>query len=147
MTDPKNDPKEARLDDFPYRATMPTRWGDNDMLGHVNNVVYQRFYEVLVVRFLMQEAGLDWTANPHIPMLVEALCRFHRPAIVSRDGTGRAPGDGPGHQQRHLRAGALRRRRGGTGQHRPLGARFHRPVTEKPAPIPAAIRAVYEAHA
>ena len=29
--------------DFTYRLAIPTRWDDNDMLGHLNNVLYYRF--------------------------------------------------------------------------------------------------------
>lgn len=65
--------------DFPYRISIPTRWSDNDMLGHVNNVVYYRFFEAVVVRFQMEEAGVDWLADKISPQAVETLCRFHRP--------------------------------------------------------------------
>lgn len=57
---------------------VPTRWNDNDMLGHVNNVMYYSYFEAIVVRFLMQEGGLDWTEAPIIPLAVESLCKFRR---------------------------------------------------------------------
>ncbi len=65
--------------DFPYVIAVPTRWSDNDMLGHVNNVVYYRYFEAAVVRFMMEEAGVDWLGDPVHPQAVETLCRFHRP--------------------------------------------------------------------
>jgi len=71
--------RELGLQDFSYRITIPTRWGDNDMLGHLNNVVYHRFIETLVVRFMIEEAGVDWINDPASPQAVESLCRFHRP--------------------------------------------------------------------
>jgi len=71
--------RNLELQDFPYRITIPTRWGDNDMLGHVNNVVYYRFFEALVVRFMIEEAGVDWLNDAASPQAVESLCRFHRP--------------------------------------------------------------------
>jgi len=73
------EPAEPRRRDFPYRIEIPTRWSDNDMLGHVNNVVYYRFFEAVVVRFQMEVAGVDWLADPISPQAVETLCRFHRP--------------------------------------------------------------------
>ena len=141
------DPKDARLDDFPYRATMPTRWGDNDMLGHVNNVVYQRFYEGMVVRFLMEEAGLDWAADPHIPLLVEALCRFHRPLSFPETVQGGLRVTVLGTSSVTYALALF-----GDGDAAPASTGhwvhvFVDRVSEKPAPIPAAIRAVYEAHA
>jgi len=66
-------------DNYPYIISVPTRWHDNDMLGHVNNVVYYRYIEAVVVRFLMEEAGLDWLQDPVIPYAAEILCRFRRP--------------------------------------------------------------------
>ncbi len=68
-----------KISDFPYRITVPTRWGDNDMLGHVNNVVYYRYFEAIVVRFQMEEVGVDWLKDKISPQAVETLCRFHRP--------------------------------------------------------------------
>ena len=73
------DPGKLRRDDFPYRMSIPTRWSDNDMLGHVNNVLYYRYFEAVVVRFQMQEAGVDWVNDRVSPQAVETLCRFHRP--------------------------------------------------------------------
>ncbi len=70
--------RNQRLKDFPYRISIPTRWGDNDMLGHVNNVVYYRYFEAIVVRFMMEVAGVDWLNDPSNPQAVESLCRFHR---------------------------------------------------------------------
>jgi acyl-CoA thioester hydrolase len=79
MALPASDPARQKRDDFPYRIEIPTRWGDNDMLRHINNVAYYRYFEAVVVRFQMQEAGVDWLNDPVSPQAVESLCRFHRP--------------------------------------------------------------------
>ena len=68
-----------RRRDFSYRISIPTRWSDNDMLGHVNNVSYYRYFEAIVVRFQMEEAGVDWLKDKISPQAVETLCQFHRP--------------------------------------------------------------------
>lgn len=68
-----------RIGDFPYTTEIPTRWGDNDMLGHLNNVVYNRMIETIVVRFTMGPLGIDWKVDQSYPLVVESLCRFHRP--------------------------------------------------------------------
>ena len=73
------DPIAQKREDFPYRTSIPTRWSDNDMLGHVNNVIYYRFFEAVVVRFQMEEAGVDWLKDKVSPQAVETLCRFHHP--------------------------------------------------------------------
>ena len=79
MGDSDSDPAAQNRENFPYRIQIPTRWGDNDMLRHVNNVAYYRFFEAVVVRFQMQEAEVDWLTDPVSPQAVESLCRFHRP--------------------------------------------------------------------
>lgn len=73
------EPAAQTRKDFPYRMVVPTRWGDNDMLGHINNVIYYRYFEAVVVRFQMQEAGVDWLKDRISPQAVETLCRFHKP--------------------------------------------------------------------
>lgn len=73
------EPDKRRREDYPYRMSIPTRWSDNDMLGHVNNVMFYRYFEAVVVRFQMQEAGVDWLGDRVSPQAVETLCRFHRP--------------------------------------------------------------------
>ncbi|MCP5370636.1 MAG: acyl-CoA thioesterase [Hyphomicrobiales bacterium] len=65
--------------DYAYFMTVPTRWNDNDMLGHVNNVVYYSYFEAVVVQFVMREMGLDWHGWQNIPYAVETRCRFWRP--------------------------------------------------------------------
>jgi acyl-CoA thioester hydrolase len=50
---------------------------DNDVYGHVNNVVYYSYFDTLVNRFLI-EAGLDIHRGPAIGLAVESQCRFHK---------------------------------------------------------------------
>jgi len=65
--------------DFRHFVEIQTRWSDNDMFGHVNNVQYYRFFEVAVVDFLMGPCALDLMAAPVIPFAAESRCRFFRP--------------------------------------------------------------------
>mgnify|MGYP001162634358 CR=1 FL=1 len=68
-------------DDCSYIIEVPTRWNDNDMLGHVNNVIYYSYFEAVVVRFLMEEGGLDWLNENIVPLAVETLCKFRRSLV------------------------------------------------------------------
>jgi acyl-CoA thioester hydrolase len=65
--------------DFSYFVDIQTRWSDNDMFGHVNNVEYYRFFEIAVAEFLMGPCALDLLTAPVIPFAAESLCRFRRP--------------------------------------------------------------------
>lgn len=79
MTDATDTATDAPIGSYPFVVEIPSRFGDNDMLGHFNNVTYNRFIETVVVHFQTDEVGVDWADDPVVPMAVEALCRFHRP--------------------------------------------------------------------
>ncbi len=63
--------------EYAYAVEFATRWGDNDMLGHLNNVVYHRCFEDVVTRFTRLELGVDWLADAVYPIAVESQCRFY----------------------------------------------------------------------
>lgn len=80
--DPKPDTKaerDLRRADFPHFLTIPTRWMDNDVYGHVNNVTYYGFFDTAVNRFLIDKAGLDPEAGAVIGLVVETGCRYRKP--------------------------------------------------------------------
>lgn len=64
-----------------YRHFCPiaTRWMDNDVYGHVNNVVYYSYFDTAINRFLVDEGGLDIAAGPIIGLCVESHCKYARP--------------------------------------------------------------------
>ena len=45
-------------------TTIPTRWKDNDVYGHVNNVEYYAFFDTVINAWLIAEGGLDIHAGP-----------------------------------------------------------------------------------
>ena len=57
---------------------IPTRWMDNDVYGHVNNVTYYSYFDTAVNEHLVRAAGLDIQAAPTIGLVVETSCRFHK---------------------------------------------------------------------
>jgi acyl-CoA thioester hydrolase len=65
--------------DFRRFLAIPTRWMDNDIYGHVNNVVYYSYFDTVVNEHLVREGGLDIREGPVIGLVVETCCRFHRP--------------------------------------------------------------------
>ena len=48
-----------KLTDFPFTLPIATRWIDNDVYGHVNNVVYYAYFDTIINRWLIDEGGLD----------------------------------------------------------------------------------------
>jgi acyl-CoA thioester hydrolase len=62
---------------FPHFLAIPTRWMDNDVYGHVNNVVYYSYFDTVINRYLV-EAGLDITRSATIGVCVESHCTYLR---------------------------------------------------------------------
>ena len=64
---------------YRHFLAIATRWHDNDIYGHVNNVVYYAFFDTVVNAYYIAEGGLDIHAGPVIGLVVETLCRYHKP--------------------------------------------------------------------
>ena len=64
--------------DYPVLYAIPTRWLDNDIYGHVNNVNYYSYFDTAIAHFLMAEGGLDPWRDQVVGFCVESGCRFHR---------------------------------------------------------------------
>lgn len=77
MTEPQPDAPipETRVR-FRYWLTIPTRWMDNDIYGHVNNVVYYSFFDTLVNSYLIAQGKLDIHDGDTIGFAVETFCQF-----------------------------------------------------------------------
>ena len=58
---------------------ITTRWMDNDVYGHVNNVVYYSFFDTAVNATLVDEGLLDPLASEVIGLVVETGCRYSAP--------------------------------------------------------------------
>ncbi|HEV7750952.1 MAG TPA: thioesterase family protein [Baekduia sp.] len=63
-------------DDYPHRMTIPTRWNDNDVYGHVNNVEYYAFFDTIINAYLIREGGLDIHRGSAIGLCAESHCSF-----------------------------------------------------------------------
>ncbi len=62
---------------FPFRLPITTRWADNDVYGHVNNVEYYAFFDTAINAWLIREGGLDIHAGTTIGLCAESHCAFH----------------------------------------------------------------------
>ncbi len=83
---------------YPYVQTVPTRWMDNDVYGHVNNVVYYSYFDTVINTYLIQHGGLDIHGETgQIGLCVESHCRYAAPLSF------------PGHVEAGLRVEALGR--------------------------------------
>jgi acyl-CoA thioester hydrolase len=86
MAEPQSpqSPPERRAA-YPHFLVVPTRWMDNDVYGHVNNVVYYSYFDTVINRFLIGEGGLDIGAGPVIGVAAESHCRYRRAVSFPAD--------------------------------------------------------------
>lgn len=76
MSRPQPQPRSA----FRHFAPIVTRWMDNDVYGHVNNVVYYSFFDTAVNRYLIERGALDLHAREGvIGLVVETQCHYFEP--------------------------------------------------------------------
>jgi acyl-CoA thioester hydrolase len=61
---------------FPHFLPIPTRWKDNDVYGHVNNVEYYSYFDTVINSYLIGEGGLDIHRGEAIGLCAESHCRF-----------------------------------------------------------------------
>jgi acyl-CoA thioester hydrolase len=64
---------------FAVFVELQTRWADNDVYGHVNNVVYYSYYDTAVNRHLIEQGVLDIHAGATIGLVVETQCHYFAP--------------------------------------------------------------------
>jgi acyl-CoA thioester hydrolase len=64
---------------YRYFQRIPTRWMDNDIYGHVNNVVYYSYFDTIINAWLIAHAGLDIHGGAQIGLCAESHCKFLAP--------------------------------------------------------------------
>ena len=65
-------------DDYAVFQSITTRWQDNDLYGHVNNVTYYAFFDTAVNRFLIDQGGLDIHHGEVIAYVVHSNCQYRQ---------------------------------------------------------------------
>jgi acyl-CoA thioester hydrolase len=126
-----------------FRA-IPTRWHDNDVYGHVNNVVYYSWFDTAVNAWLIERGFLDIAGSRTVGLVVETSCTYFESVAfpetvelglgVERLGTSSVT----------YRIGVFRQ----GGERAAAQGRFTHVyvdrATQRPVPIPADLRAALE---
>jgi acyl-CoA thioester hydrolase len=132
------------VEGYRHRRDITTRWMDNDVYGHVNNVQYYSYFDTVINEYLIAEGGLDIAAGPVIGLCAESHCTYHGALAF------------PDTVEAWLRVGHLGRssvryeialRRAGAEQPAATGWFVHVFVdrqTRRPAEIPEPVRAALE---
>ena len=72
-------PSPEPRDTYRHFQAIPTRWGDNDVYGHVNNVVYYSFFDTVVNQYLIEQRALNIEKSTIIGLVVETQCQYFAP--------------------------------------------------------------------
>jgi len=64
--------------DYPRFLTIATRWMDNDVYGHVNNVTFYSYFDTVVNEHLIRAGGLDFARDAAIGVVAETSCVFRK---------------------------------------------------------------------
>ena len=133
------------MEGYPHRALITTRWKDNDVYGHVNNVEYYSYFDTVINEYLIAEGGLDIAGGSVIGLCAESHCSYSGPLAF------------PGTVEAGLRVGHLGRssvryeiqlRPEGSSEAAAEGWFVHVFVdraTRRPVDIPARLRGALEA--
>lgn len=72
----QNTPNKA---DYKYFVPISTRWMDNDIYGHVNNVTYYSYFDTAANQYLIEKGGLDIQNASIVGFVVASSCEYHLP--------------------------------------------------------------------
>ena len=73
-----DDLSDRRRSSYPVFRRITTRWEDEDVYGHVNNVVYYSYFDTAVNGYLIEATGTDTRQLPAYGVVAETSCRFLR---------------------------------------------------------------------
>ena len=62
--------------DYNYFFKMNTRWNDNDIYGHLNNVIYYELFDTAVNKWLIKNNLIDIKKGNNIGLIVQSGCNY-----------------------------------------------------------------------
>ena len=62
--------------DYNYFSKMSTRWNDNDIYGHLNNVIYYELFDTAVNKWLIKNNLIDIKNGNNIGLIVQSGCNY-----------------------------------------------------------------------
>ncbi len=66
----------AERKEYKHFVSIATRWRDNDLYGHVNNIEYYSYFDTSINLYLIERGGLDIHAGASIGVCAESHCKF-----------------------------------------------------------------------
>ena len=75
----KSRPVPMKREHYRHFTNIQTRWADNDVYGHVNNVVYYGWFDTAVNAHLIEQGALDIHGGTTIGLVIESHCNYFAP--------------------------------------------------------------------
>ncbi len=133
-----------RRNRYHHFREITTRWEDNDVYGHVNNVVYYSFFDTAANCYLIEAGGLDIEASGVIGVVVESKCNYRRSAAFPEVLEAGLRADRIGNSSVRYGIGIFKKDEDEVSAWGHFVHVFVDRETRKPVPIPADIRAALE---
>lgn len=137
---PQAQPRSA----YPVFRHITSRWMDNDVYGHINNVVYYSYFDTAVNGHLIDAGGLDIEAGTTIGLVIETHCNYFAPLAFPQT-------IDAGLRVAHLGRSSVRYEVGLFAQGEPLSAAAGHFVhvyvdraSRRPVPLPSALLAALQ---
>lgn len=139
-------PEPLPLSHFPVQRHIGTRWADNDVYGHVNNVVYYSWFDTAVNGWLIESGVLDIHQGEVIGLVVHTECHYFAPLAFPQPVVA-------GIQVAHLGNSSVRYRVGLFAKGEPLAAAcgtfthvYVSRADRRPVPLSQPLRQLLESH-
>ena len=71
--------------DYNYFSRMGTRWNDNDIYGHLNNVIYYELFDTAVNKWLIKNNLIDIKNGNNIGLIVQSGCNYFSSFVYPED--------------------------------------------------------------
>lgn len=122
---------------------ITTRWMDNDVFGHVNNVQYYSYYDTIINRFLLEESDVNFLVGDIAAFIVHSQCFYHQSFAYPEDIQGGVKINKIGNSSVEYGVAIFLPNNEQCAAHGTMTHVFVDISTQKPIPIPERLRQVF----
>ena len=66
----------SHISEYNYFCQLSTRWNDNDIYGHMNNIIYYALFDTAVNKWLIKNRLIDIKNGQNIGLIVQSGCNY-----------------------------------------------------------------------
>ncbi len=66
----------SHISEYNYFCELSTRWNDNDIYGHMNNIIYYALFDTAVNKWLIKNKLVDIKNGQNIGLIVQSGCNY-----------------------------------------------------------------------